>query len=180
MFLGERVLRGVLLTFGFVFWAFWAPAVHAHACDYSPQGWQAFLETHWQDQYRQYQCSDNVWRLKQQLEMQGCDLEGVMTVVFRKLHPMYDPLVAQKARGDGLHEKSKWSFHQVLVYDGLVMDLDYSNEPQVVAWSEYLATMFASTEGMWMQIKPLQELKSGDLYGQFNSNQYLLFPVVAY
>lgn len=144
-------------------------------CDYSPQGWQVFLEDNWQSQYRRYQCSDNVWRLREQLLAKGCDLDGIKTVILRKLHPMHDPLVTNLARGDEPNETSNWSFHHVLVYDDLVVDLDYTNSPQVVTWAQYLETMFASTDGVWMQIKPLDDLTPRDLFGQFVLEVYPLF-----
>ncbi len=132
------------------------------------------LEQSWESDYRAYQCSDNVWRLRERLKSEGLNLEPAQSVVFRRLHPLHDPLLPAQARGEGEEPLAQWSFHHVIVFAGLVLDLDFSHRPKLVPWVDYLEQMFPNQQGILAQIQPLGELQPKDLYGQFNEREYPL------
>lgn len=62
----------------------------------------------------------------------------------------------------------------MLVVNGWVVDLDYTNFPLVTGWKSYLENMWPAYEGVYVQYKEARDIKSTELGGRFNEYDYPL------
>ncbi len=134
---------------------------------------QAHLNRAWNEIYRPLTCSDNVYELYQSIVDSETKFNKASIVHIFHQHVPYEPIFATNQRtivGDKTYQASRWTFHAFLVIDGYVLDLDYSNEPTLISFSEYMKTMWNKTSlaNYRFQIKPAQLYEQHDLDGSMN------------
>lgn len=152
----------------FIVFFFSLTATASENCEFLGVHLQGKLEKYWNSHYEPFRCSDNIYRLKDEI------LEGlgenvpVFAVYIRKWHPIAQPVSPVAAR-NGV---TRWGFHMFLVIDGYVVDLDYTDAPQVIGWKAYMENMWPVHQGVYIQYKEAREIKSTELGGRFNEFDY--------
>lgn len=74
---------------------------------------------------------------------------------------------------DKIYRPAPWSFHAILIIDGLVLDLDFTDIPQVLPFAEYIRRMWGESRfEYYYQLKPAVDYGGSDLFGLFEEEIY--------
>ena len=124
-----------------------------------PQELPAIFAESYEEDYRAYHCDFNIHSLLQRMSQQRISLRGSYVLY------LYDPedlgaLFGNGGYSDGINPSSPrqrvraWGFHVVLDYQGMILDLDYTEEPLIVPIQEYFMSMFPE-ESSQMFVRPI-------------------------
>jgi hypothetical protein len=142
------------------------------------EDFKPIIEETFTEHYRELMCSDNVKALADNLDQRGFDLTDFYVIHMTHKYVPHLSISPNKPRS---HSKFKvrWIFHAIMIHDGLVFDMDYTNQIRVVTVSEYFKAMWGENQlnDMLFQIKPADQYGGADLFGTFNQNE---FPKVQY
>lgn len=133
-------------------------------------------------EYRQLMCTDNVKKLGQSLREFGFEIP-TLAVVIRHPQPAYVPVLPQKAKLNykgKTYLKPKWSQHGILIVQGLVLDMDYTEELQIVGLKKFMDTMWdpVDLKQYMIQSKDSRDFTGRDLYGYVDEALYPKTPAL--
>lgn len=123
-----------------------------------PQAWasletcEALLERSWscKESYGAGACNENIHKLVKALKSEGVDLhEASVLYLLPERGPQSPDFSPVLPTVNSRNPDVSWVFHVILVHDGRVLDLDYTQTPRIEAIDQYFTTMFGLEVQSW-------------------------------
>lgn len=131
----------------------------------------------WPANYTALWCPTNIFNLLRRLDEAKVDLSSAQvlyvvpaSVAVHKGESDIRPRAARQGREGPIRE---WTFHVVLLIDGKILDLDFTNDPVVVDVSEYFARMFGKGPLATQKSKQdlyVRSIPAADYYSSYSGN----------
>jgi hypothetical protein len=127
--------------------------------------------------YRSLMCSHNVLEVIKTLSKEGYDLSEAKVVHIQHKSAPYLGIKAkqQRTKVNGKNYRpSSWVFHSILILNGLVLDLDFTNTPELIDFNTYMIINWDQEEikNYVFQIKPALDYGGYDLNGSLSKEKY--------
>jgi hypothetical protein len=107
------------------------------------------------DSYMSLECArnaENLWKRLKDLELIDHANIQILYIIHNNPQRSLKPLQARES-------SLSWSYHVVLLYDGLVLDQDYTSHAQILGLKEYLKNMWGeASKDFLFQLRPPDRL----------------------
>lgn len=139
------------------------------------------LAAAWNDSYQSLACSDNIYDLFHEIEYSETHFNTAYVIHIFHKHIPYAPIFAHQQRTiveEKTYQPTRWTFHAVLLIDGIILDLDYTNSPRPTPLHAYMTSMWMEEDLLGdyrFQFKRAELYLGSDLNGYMKDQPELTF-----